>query len=103
MLYTTDGQLYIAFILFLTSVILCFSVFLANFFIKKIKYNKIKFVCNFVFDFVVVLIFTLVFIILCSSLNYGIVRLYCLISYILPIVILLMILKRQKIKKLSLK
>ena len=99
MLYSTNGQMQVALILFLVSSILCVIAFLINFLINKIKFKKFKFSINFIFDLLFILIFTLAFIFICSMYNYGVIRLFCIVFYVLPAIILLSIYKHIKISR----
>ena len=103
MLFQTEGQLLFAIILFLCSSVLCVVALIINVFIKKLNKNKIKVVLNIIFDFVFTIIFTSGYIILSNIFNYGTIRLYSLIFYLLPIIFISFLIKntkRQKVKNI---
>lgn len=102
MLFTTDGQMLVAFIFLLLSLILCTLSALLYFIVKKfIKNEKFKFAIFLVLDFIVVVLFAFGFIYTCTKCNYGLVRWFEVFAYLLPIVLFLYVSKKQRIKKLE--
>ena len=100
MLFATSGQIEYALILLLFSSLLCVVVFFVNFFIKKVKNNILKLAFNHIFDLLCVFSFAFCYFALTNHYNYGLIRWYSILCFVLPIVVMVKLIKKHKLKQI---